>query len=462
MDLNDAIRRNSMSRYQWLIVGICIVLTMIDGYEILISSYTLPALTEHWGLDKGQQGLVASIGTLGIGIGAVGLSPLADRVGRRPMILVSLAIITVAMTLGGLAQSFGWFLGFRFVAGLGLGAIIASISVLVSEYASAKRRGLVMGVYGIGLPLGAALGGFLSAELIDQFSWRGPFFFSAILTAAVAVLAIVALPESVSFLIQRRPAGALEKYNRIAARMGHPAATELPAAPPQIAEGGFVRQVFAGSMLPRTLLLWVAYATLIGAFYFANGLTAKLVTETTGNPDFGIRAQAMVAAGGILGALAFGFLARWLAPRLVTGLLMAFGFVVFFAFAAYFTNQTMVLVLAVLVGFAVNGGVAAYYGISPSIYPVAIRAAAVGLMMGVGRIVAFFAPNIATFLQERGFSPEDLFRLYGAVLVISAVTVTLLHLTYRGTKDAMGLEEDAAEKANAGASGLSAGETSPR
>jgi benzoate transport len=449
MDLTEAIRRNPMSRYQWLIVGLCIVLTMIDGYEILISSYTLPALTEHWSLDKGQQGLVASIGTLGIGVGAVGLSPLADRIGRRPLTLAALVVIVVSMTLGGLAQSFDGFLAFRFFAGLGLGAIIASISVLVSEYANADRRGLVMGIYGIGLPLGAALGGFLSSTLIDAFSWRGPFFFSAILTAVVAVAAFVALPESVSFLVQRRRSGDLATYNRIAARMGVAAATELPAPPARTREGGFVRQVFSGSMLPRTLLLWISYATLIAAFYFANGLTAKLVTETTGNPDFGIRAQAMVAAGGILGALAFGLLARRIPARLVTGMIMAFGVIVFFAFAAFFTDKTMVLILAVLVGFAVNGGVAAYYGISPSIYPVAIRAAAVGLMMGVGRIVAFFAPNIATFLQEHGFTPEDLYRLYGGVLVVSAIAVTALHLTYRGSKDAMDTEAEAAEAASA-------------
>jgi len=193
MDLRDAIRKNPMTRFQWVVVAICILLTMIDGYEILITSYTLPALTEHWGLEQGQQGLVASFGTLGMGVGAVFLSPIADRVGRRRHILGSLVLIIVGMVLSGLAPTFGTFLAFRFFGGLFLGAIVPSVSVLVAEYSNQRRRGTVMGVYGIGLPLGAAIGGFLSVQLIDSFTWRGPFFFAAIVTAILLVVAALAL-----------------------------------------------------------------------------------------------------------------------------------------------------------------------------------------------------------------------------------------------------------------------------
>ncbi|MBC9735213.1 MFS transporter [Nocardioides marmotae] len=460
MELTDAIRRNPMSRFQWVIVAICILLTMVDGYEILVTSFTLPALTEHFGLDRGQQGLVASFGTLGMGIGAIFLSPLADRIGRRNHILASLAIIVVAMTLTGLATSFETFLAFRFFGGLFLGAIVPSINVLVAEYANQKRRGAVMGVYGIGLPLGAAIGGFLSLSLIDAFTWRGPYFFSAIITAVLLVVAAVVLPESVDYLVQKRPAGALRAYNKIARRIGVPESASLPVPTrPAPAKGAFVSGVFRGIMLRRTILLWISYGLVIAAFYFANGLTAKLVTETTGDADFGITAQALVAAGGVIGALLFSLASRRIHPRLVTAGIGVVGFVVFFAFAAFFDRDTMVLVLAVMVGLAVNGGVAAYYAISPSIYPVAVRAAAVGLMMGLGRAVAFFAPNVATFLQERGLSPADLYQLYGVVLLLSAVAVALLHATYRGvhSRDAMDEEDDAAETASLEAEARAAG-----
>src|SRR5690606_22837506 len=103
MELTEAIRRQPMSRYQWIVVALCILLTMVDGYEILVTAYTLPALTDRWDLGTGQQGLVASFGTLGMGIGAVLLGPLADRFGRRPHILWSLVLIIISLTLVGLA-----------------------------------------------------------------------------------------------------------------------------------------------------------------------------------------------------------------------------------------------------------------------------------------------------------------------------------------------------------------------
>ncbi|MFE5210027.1 MFS transporter [Streptomyces sp. NPDC056600] len=461
MDLRDAIRQNPMTRFQWVIVAICILLTMIDGYEILITSYTLPALTEHWSLSTGQQGLVASFGTLGMGVGAALLSPIADRIGRRRHILGALGLIVLGMVLSGLAPSFGLFLAFRFFAGLFLGAIVPSVSVLCAEFSSRRRRGVVMGVYGIGLPLGAAVGGFLSVWLIDAFTWRGPYFFAAVVTALLLLLAYRSLPESVGHLVERRPAGALREYNRIAAKLGVAPVDALPPAQ-DARKVTFAGGMWKGVMLPRTLLLWVSYALVIGAFYFANGLTAKLVTQTTGDPDFGIRAQALVATGGVVGALLFAAVSRRLHPRLVTALIGVVGCVVFFVFAAWFDDRTAVLVLAVLIGLAVNGGVAAYYAISPSIYPLAIRTAAVGLMMGVGRIVAFFAPNIATFLEQRGFTPEELYRLYGVVMAVSAVTVTALHLTYRGRhrEDAMDAEDSDAATGSSGDTARSAGGSS--
>lgn len=456
MELRDVIRRDPMRGFQWAVVVLCICLTIIDGYEILVTSFTLSSLTKEWGLDVGQQGLVASIGTLGMGIGAAFLAPLADRFGRRAHILASLLLIVVGMTLSGLAPSFGIFLVFRFFAGLFLGGIVPSLNVLVSEYASDARRGSVMGIYGMGFPIGSALGGFLSIWLIGNFGWRGPFFFSAIVTALLTVWAFAALPESVGFLVERRPAGALEAYNKIGAKLGLPPDKELP--PPTHHDtqkslfGTLLKGMFTGKMAIRTVYLWLAYATLIAAFYFANSFTARLVTQSTGDNNIGIVAQALVSVGGIIGGLLFAVLATRLNTRIVTMILVGFGTIAYFAFAQFFSVTSIVLVLAVAIGIAANGGVLAYYAISPPIYPTQIRAGAVGLMMGFGRVVAFLAPNIAAFLLARGFTAPNVYQVYGVVLAVSALAVWLLHRTYSGddSLDAMQIEALEMEKLDAG------------
>jgi benzoate transport len=443
MQLIEAIRHNRMTRFQWNVVVICILLTVIDGYEILVTAFTLPALTTEWDLSLGQAGLVASIGTLGMGIGAAALSPLSDRIGRRRFILASLALIVVGMTLSGLAPSFTAFLAFRFFAGLFLGGIVPSINVLVAEYASEERRGSVMGVYGIGFPLGAAIGGFLSVWLIGQFGWQGPYFFSAGATLLMLLWAARSLPESVGYLVEKQPKGALAAYNRIGARLGVAPVSELPAPTSQELKPSLGKDMWKGLMLRRTVLLWTSYSLLIAAFYFANSFTAKLVAESTGREDIGIQAQALVATGGVLGALAFAALATRFHPRLITAVIMFFGTVMFFTFANFFTVTSLVLVLAVTIGMAANGGVAAFYAISPPIYPTAIRASAVGMMMGFGRVVAFLAPNIAAFLLAQGLTPPGVYQVYGAVLAVSGIAVLLLHRSYRGANALDAMQQEA-------------------
>jgi benzoate transport len=442
MELRDAIRVNRMTRFQWSVVIMCILLTVIDGYEILVAAFTLPVMAPEWGLSESQVGLVASIGTLGMGLGAAALSPLADRIGRRKHILGSLVLIVVGMVASGLAPSFETFLGARFFAGLFLGGIVPSINVLVSEYASDERRGTVMGIYGIGFPLGAALGGFLSIWLIDQWSWHGPYLFSAAVTAVMAVWCYFALPESVGYLVEKRPAGAAAQYSRISEKLGLGPDDTLPEPVAGAVKPSVAKDIFSGVMLPRTLLLWLSYALLIASFYFANSYTARLVAESTGNDDIGITAQSLVATGGIIGALIFAALAARIHPRVVTALIMFFGTFAFLAFANFFTNTMLVFILAVAIGMAANGGVAAYYAISPSIYPTAVRASAVGLMMGFGRVIAFLAPNIAAFMLTRGLTPPQVYMVYGVVLALSGVAVLFLHRTYKGANamDAMQLE----------------------
>lgn len=454
MELRDAIRLNKMTGFQWMVVSLCILLTVIDGYEILIAAFTLPALTDVWDLSRGQQGLVLSIGTLGMGVGAAILGPIADKLGRRKHILGSMILIVIGMVLSGLSPNYTMFLVFRFFAGLFLGGIVPSINALVAEYANDAKRGSVMGVYGVGFPIGSATGGFLSIWLIDQWGWQGPYFFSAICTALLAVWCFFSLPESVSFLVEKRPKNAAEQYSKISQKLGLGPDETLPEPTSKELKPSMGKDMWQGLMLKRTLLLFIAYALLTAAFYFANSFVAQLVKESTGNAEIGILTQAMVSVGGIIGGFAFAAIALKVHPRIVTLLVMIFGFIAYFLFAMFFTNATIVMFLAVLVGMAANGGIVAYYAISPPIYPTAIRAGAIGLMMGFGRGVAFLAPNIAAFLLAQGLTPPNVFQVYGVVLLVSGLFVWLLHRTYSGdnamdameTETALGRKLDHAEE----------------
>jgi benzoate transport len=435
MDLREAILAQPMRRPQFGIILICILLTMIDGFEILVMAFVAPHLAKVWQLGSVEVGYLLSAGVFGMAIGATLISPLADKIGRRRHIIVCLLLITLGMCMSAFATSVLQLAAFRAFAGLFIGAIVSSINIMVSEYSSDKRRGTVMGLYGIGLPLGAAMGGAVTSPLIGAFGWRAPFVFGAVLTLVMLALVLFALPESIEYLIERRPKGALDQYNRIADRLRFPRASVLPAALASEQMRARWKSLFGGVMLGRTLFLWLGYAGLIAAFYFANTWTAKLIADASGDPGLGVRTGVLILAGGVLGALLFAGLSLRLRPRLVTVLILFGGAIAYFLYARHIQNVTAAMTLAVFVGMFANGGVAAFYAISPFVYPTVARGTGVGLMIGFGRAVAILAPIFTGYMLKAGWTPQIAYQFFGGVLVVAGIATWLLDRTYRGRSE---------------------------
>ena len=435
MDLREAILSQPMRSRQIGIIVICVLLNMVDGYDILVMAFVVPHLAKAWTLSPVEVGYLLSAGVFGTALGAIFISPLADKLGRRRHIVLCLVLITVGMILAAFAANLFQLVAFRAFAGLFIGALISSLNILASEYSSDRRRGTVMGVYGIGLPLGAAMGGLATGPLIAEFGWRAPFIFGAVLTAVMLIVVLAKLPESIEFLIEKRPKGALDQYNRIADSLGYPRATTLPAA--IVGEQSHARwkALVSGVMLPRTACLWLGYAGLIAAFYFANTWTAKLISDASDNPSLGVRTGVLILAGGVLGALLFALLSLRLRPRLSTALILFAGAITYVLFANNIQNVGTALILAVFVGMFANGGVAAFYAISPFIYPTVARATGVGLMIGFGRSVAIAAPIFTGYMLKSGWTPQIAYQFFGGVLAAAGVATVLLDRTYRGRSE---------------------------
>ena len=430
MDIREAVRTQRMRAPQFLIVALCILITMIDGYEIIVMPFVMPGLAKTWSLSPVEVGYLLSASVLGMALGAILVSPLADRIGRRPQIIVCLGFITAGMFLCAISDSLVELIAYRSFAGLFIGGVIASVNVLVSEFSSDRHRGVVMGLYGVGLPLGSALAGLIVTPLLAAYGWRAPFVFGGCLTLAMALMVTFLLPESVEYLIDKRPRRALDKYNAIAARLGFPPSQALPAASVQTAGNVALRSIFTGGMLGRTICLWIGYAGLTAAFYFANTWTTKIIADTSGNPALGVRAGMLLMVGGVAAAFVFAALSLRIRPILVTVGVLAGGAVSFALYATQIHNLAVALPLAVLVGLFVNGGIVAFYAISPSVYPSIARSTGVGLMIGFGRSIAVAVPVWTGYMLAHGWTPLHLYRFFGAVLAIAAVAILVLDRSY--------------------------------
>ncbi|MEJ8278101.1 MFS transporter [Pseudonocardia spirodelae] len=427
----DAVRRllddAPMSRYQWGAVAACVLLNVLDGFDVLVMAFTGRSVSAEWGLSGAGLGLLLSAGLVGMAAGSVLIGPWADRVGRRPVVLGCLALAGVAMLASAAAQSPGQLGALRLVTGLGVGGILATSNVIAAEYASARWRGLAVSLNSTGYALGAVLGGLLAVALIGQFGWRSVFLAGGLATLAVIPLVWWRLPESIDFLLVRRPRGALERVNALLARTGHAPLDALPGGTPVrtgVAAG--YGALLRPALRRTTLLIWVGFFCVMAGFYFVTSWTPTLLVEAGLSPESGIAGGTLLNVGGMFGAAALGLLAaRFALHHVLAGYLVTTA-VLLGVFITTTSSLALAFVVAVLVGLFVNGCVAGLYALAPTSYGADVRTTGVGTALAVGRSGAILAPTLAGALLDGGATPQSLYLLFAAVFVGAAVLVLLL------------------------------------
>ena len=427
IDLKKVVDDGPMARFQWLAIGICIVLNMIDGFDVLVMAFTASSVSAEWALNGAQVGLLLSAGLFGMAAGSLFIAPWADRFGRVPLILFCLLPSGVGMLLSSLSQTPLQLALLRGLTGLGIGGILASSNVIASEFANKRWRGLAVSLQSTGYALGATLGGLLSVWLLTHFGWRSVFIFGGAVTLAVIPLVLLFLPESLDFLITRRPVNALARINRLAARLGQPALGELPLIPSTPNAGkGRLAQLLAPESRRTTLLIWLLFFLVMFGFYFVMSWTPKLLVAAGLSAQQGISGGVLLSVGGIFGAALIGALAsRWRLTR-VLALFMLISAVLLVLFVGSASSVSMALGLGLLIGLFVNGCVAGLYALSPIVYDASVRTTGVGWGIGIGRIGAILSPTVAGVLLDSGWQPLHLYGVFAVVFVIAAIVLLQL------------------------------------
>ncbi|WP_277593332.1 MFS transporter [Pseudomonas chlororaphis] len=427
LDLKSRVDSGPMSAFQCLAIGICIVLNMIDGFDVLVMAFTAASVSAEWGLNGAQVGLLLSAGLFGMAAGSLFIAPWADRFGRRPLILFCLALSGLGMLLSALSQTPLQLALLRGLTGLGIGGILASSNVIASEYSSKRWRGLAVSLQSTGYALGATLGGLLAVWLLGHWGWRSVFLFGGAVTWLVIPLVLLWLPESLDFLLARRPGNALTRVNHLARRLEQPELAQLPPEVPRQpgAPSGF-GQLLEPAMRRTTLLIWLLFFLVMFGFYFVMSWTPKLLVAAGLSAQQGITGGVLLSVGGIFGAALIGGLAsRWPLGRvLALFMLITAGLLVLFVGSA--SSIAAALGLGLLIGLFSNGCVAGLYALSPMVYDASVRATGVGWGIGIGRIGAILSPTVAGFLLDGGWQPLHLYGVFASVFVIAAGCLLLL------------------------------------
>jgi AAHS family 4-hydroxybenzoate transporter-like MFS transporter len=442
--VDTVIEQGRMSPFQLTLLLLCGLCLIIDGFDAQAMGYVAPAIIGAWHVGKAALGPVFGAGLLGMLLGSLILTPVADRWGRRPVIIGSTLFFAACMLATTQARTIEALLGLRFVTGLGLGSIMPNAMALVGEYSPARSRVTRMMLVSCGFTVGAALGGFASAALIPAFGWQSVFWAGGLLPLALAVAMLAWLPESVQFMVLRqRPAQQIVRWLRRidpALDAGKDATFRLA----ERAAGGMpVAELFRDGRGGVTLLLWlISFLNLINLYFLSNWLPT-LLKDVGYSTSTAVLAGTALQVGGIVGTLALG----WFINRLGFTRVLLACFLCAAASVALIGKVATALPLLVAVvlvaGFCIVGGQPALNALAGTYYPTALRSTGIGWSLGIGRIGSVLGPVLGGQLIGLQWSNAALFVAAAVPVLVSALAMLRLH-ALRGAAAAAGQGQEEA------------------
>lgn len=426
--VDEVIDRSSLSRFQIVTIALCGIVAILDGFDTQAIAFVAPLIAREWQVDTSSFGPVFGAGLLGLTVGALVFGPVADRLGRKSVIILSTLIFGVFALLTPFSQNISMLLALRFLTGVGLGGAMPNIIALTSEYSPSRRRATLVTLMFCGFPLGAVLGGLISAPLMQAYGWKAVFVLGGVLPLLLLPVLWAWLPESIRFLVNKGGAQA-EVGNfvrRIDPKVAISADTRF-AVEEQRIQGSPIRQLFAGSRASGTILLWIVFfSNLLIMYFLINWLPAVL--QQAGLPiERAIIGTVILNAGGIVGGLLLGSMVDRRGPYGILTLGYALAAAAVATIGLIGALGTPLLMTTIFVaGFFVIGSQFCMNALAANFYPTGVRSTGVGWALGVGRIGSIIGPVLGGILIALAWNTTSIFVAIAVPAVVASVAVFLI------------------------------------
>lgn len=432
---DDIIGQRRITPRQGLVLLVCYFAYILDGYDIVVISYTAPAISADWGIASQELGLVFSASLLGMTLGAMFLASLADLYGRK-LVVGGMLLVVAAATIGVVYSStVSQLVVLRLVTGLGLGTIMASLAPLAGEFSPYRYRTLILALLVSGASLGPIVGGLLTAPVIEAYGWQSVFMWAGFLTFVAAVLMFMLVPESMAFIIKRQPDGALEKVNRTLSYLGHTCIEHLPSvSEAAVRESASVASLLMRSRWKITLRVWSAFFFAYSASYFLSSWLPQILVQAGLDQQRAIQAVVVSSVGSLVGAVLFGWLGRWWALNRLIAASFVVGGGTYVALGGLIegldsTNPGWIFwAMLLAAGLTTSGAFSNLYAVAMTIYPAQVRSTGIGWATGTGRSGAVISPALAGILLAAGVSLTSLLGVFATFFLVAAACVFLLRM----------------------------------
>ena len=391
----------SDNKHSVITVAICFLIAVIEGLDIQAAGIAAAGIREAFGLDSSQLGVFFSAGILGLLPGALIGGRYSDRIGRKKVLIWSVAVFALFTLCTVWVNSFNSLLLVRFLAGAGLGAAMPNLITLASEAVKPENRGRAVGLMYCGMPVGAAILSYI-ASLDFGSDWKNIFYLGGLLPIIVLPIMIKFLPESREFLKAKNT-------------------TQTTTATTQ----GSFKDLFNSQNLMRTCLISVSYFFTLMVVYIMLSWLPSLFMELGFSRKEGSTAQFFFMMSATVGTIVLGMLTdRWKKAFVI--ILMYGGILAGLFCLNAASSLTQMYMASALVGAFVIGCQGVLYAFGSIVYPTEVRATGVGMASAVGRVGAMLGPTIAGQLLAAGFGAAGVISAAIPCIVISAIFMLIL------------------------------------
>ena len=399
INIGELLENSQIGPLQIRVFLLCMICLIMDGFDVQAMGYVAPAIVEDWGISRALLGGVFAAANFGVLVGSLVFSMVADKLGRRPVLIFATFFFSVMAIATAYAQDVTQLLWLRFIAGIGMGCIMPNATALIGEFSPKRSRVTFMMCITVGFTVGAALGGFVAAWMIPAFGWRSVFIFGGVIPLVIALAMVWGLPESPQFLaVSGRGRDTLARWlAQLDPTIRVDASTQF-VANEERREGVPAMHLFRDGRSVATILIWVANFMNLLVLYSLSNWLPTVVTGMGYTTQTAVLVGTVLQVGGTIGT--FGL--AWLIARGGFIPMLTATFAVATASIALIGQPGISLallnVIVFVAGWAIIGGQPGINALSATFYPTYLRSTGVGWGLGIGRTGAIVGPYLGGML----------------------------------------------------------------
>ncbi|MFM0268737.1 MFS transporter [Paraburkholderia sediminicola] len=434
IDVKDYIEQQKVSSFSLLIFALCFAVVVLDGYDTVAIGYVAQPIVDNWKVSREALAPVMSAALVGLGLGAFLGGPLADRFGRRLLIVGSTAVFGLFSGLSSVAPNIETLMLLRLLTGLGLGAAMPNSVALMSEFAPKRVRSLMVNSQLMGFTAGSAVAGAAAAWLLPQFGWQSVFLAGGIAPAFLVPILFGFLPESAQFMVLKNPSD--PRILRILRKLSR---SDLPPdALFGLANGNSIksrknwnfkeqcRHIFSIEYRTSTVLLWIVYFMNLTIWYLLAGWLPTLLRDAGFSLQRAAAVSSILPIGGCIGTVLVGFVMDRFNAKRVVGWLYITVAAMTPIIGQALGMPALLGVLLFLVGAMIASAGISVSSIAAQCYGSECRSTGVSWMYAVGRFGGVFGMFVGASLAGRGWRLASVFDILAVPSIIAGVSLLIL------------------------------------